>query len=179
MDYKAAPQFSMTSMKSSGFTDPFQYNNQTGAVLQMRNSYSTVSREMLISGKLALERIEMQNRVQLNAKSSYLLNGKLLSYEDGHAGSDLQYDKNGCLTQDKVRRSLEYDTRGRLRAVHDAAGKKLCSYQYDATGKLSVLASVQAKNTAQVSQRKYTLYGFSTGGSPIGLNGQWRDPITA
>lgn len=59
---------------------------------------------------------------------------------------DLQYDQNGCLTQDEQGRKLKYDSRNRLTGVCDANGQTLSQYHYDAAGKL-VCQEVQGKPT--------------------------------
>ncbi|MCJ1239214.1 hypothetical protein MMC14_007208 [Varicellaria rhodocarpa] len=78
---------------------------------------------------------------------------------------DLEYDKNGCLTRDDQGRTLGYDTRSRLSAVFDTAGKILCRYYYDASGKL-VCQEAQGTNT-YLHYRGDALIGVTTGDSKV------------
>ncbi|GAD93715.1 conserved hypothetical protein [Paecilomyces variotii No. 5] len=58
---------------------------------------------------------------------------------------NLEYDENGRLTRDEQGRTLQYDTRNRLRAVQDK-GQIISQYHYDAAGKL-VCQEMQGKST--------------------------------
>ncbi|XXG98285.1 DNA replication protein psf2 [Hypoxylon texense] len=78
---------------------------------------------------------------------------------------NLEYDKNGCLTRDEQGRQLKYDSRSRLKAVLDSAGKTLSEYSYDASGKL-VCQKVQGTDT-YLHYRGDKLVATATGDSKV------------
>jgi RHS repeat-associated protein len=58
------------------------------------------------------------------------------THPDFTAQIDLEYDANGCLTQDEQGRTLEYDEANRLQAIRDGSGAVVSQYRYDAAGRL-------------------------------------------
>ncbi|KAM0489701.1 hypothetical protein ACHAP8_012310 [Fusarium lateritium] len=86
------------------------------------------------------------------------------SHSDLKATIDLEYDQQGSLTKDELGQSLEYDTRGRLKAVRDASGKGLCRYQYDPMSKL-VCQQVEGQPDTHLHYRDGVLLGVTSGES--------------
>ncbi|KAF7912090.1 uncharacterized protein EAF01_001111 [Botrytis porri] len=78
----------------------------------------------------------------------------------------LEYDDNGCLTQDEQGQTLEYDTSGTLKAVRNEDQTILCQYYYDSHGRL-LTQKVPGKPDYHLHYRGEILVAATSGGANI------------
>ncbi len=111
----------------NGRSDAMAYDAMGNMTQQNGNAYSYNLLGSLISQNSTPYIYDpWQQLIQAGAEQwQYNLNG-----ERAHAAS-LQFDKNGNMTSDGSRRYL-YDALDRLQEVHDADGKTIARYTYDA-----------------------------------------------
>ncbi|KAM0226784.1 hypothetical protein ACHAPO_012081 [Fusarium lateritium] len=118
LNYASELDFSLLKLQSSDFTDSFQHDGKTGAVVQAKNNHSTLQRHYLPSGKLASEKVELPGNIHLETKSTYSLLGNLLSHVDVHGQNyNLEYDSFGRpteLVQGRLQVSFVYSESNRL-----------------------------------------------------------------
>ncbi|GLA52288.1 hypothetical protein AnigIFM63604_009137 [Aspergillus niger] len=84
------------------------------------------------------------------------------SHPDFTSQITLEYDSNGCLTQDEQGRTLEYDSGGRLESVKDSSGNLLSQYSYDAAGRL-ISQSIPDQPDTQLFYRQDKLISVKSG----------------
>ncbi|TGO18043.1 hypothetical protein BPAE_0398g00060 [Botrytis paeoniae] len=109
----------MTSGQTSGDnTDTYQYDSQSAAPSQFKNSQSIVNLSYRDSGLISKERIQRRGGQDLFTQYTFSMNGKMQQYTDVNGKKlEVQYDEFGralCLIQDQLKVAFVYDNAGRV-----------------------------------------------------------------
>ncbi|MCJ1346264.1 hypothetical protein MMC31_004479 [Peltigera leucophlebia] len=122
LTYQPVLDFALTNLSVSGAADSYQYDNQTEAILQSKNDYSTQDLQYLPSGLLTRQSIQIKEGTTLSAHSTYSMAGKLQCYTNVHGQKhEIQYDDLGRphhLVQGKLKVVFAYGKASRLSECH-------------------------------------------------------------
>ncbi|KAM0484450.1 hypothetical protein ACHAPX_001875 [Trichoderma viride] len=126
MAYDDALDYALKDMTVPDDQQTFDYNNETGELIQSKNSYCTEDLKYLPSGLLKTEDIRLgQGKVQ-STLHTYSMNGRLQNYSNVHSQTqELKYDEHGRLKQllqGPLTVTLDYDKTSRpwKSSVHDS-----------------------------------------------------------
>ncbi|KAF4618373.1 hypothetical protein G7Y89_g14930 [Cudoniella acicularis] len=101
--YDPALNYALTDVTTSDNPQSYQYGHHTADMLQGKNPYYTEDLKYLPSGRLASKSIRIRQGTSLSTQYTYSMNGKLQSYSNIHAQSQvLDYDAANRLSQSCV-----------------------------------------------------------------------------
>ncbi|KAF3221860.1 hypothetical protein TWF679_007075 [Orbilia oligospora] len=159
--------YAVTQLATSDDTCTILYDNQTAAVLQLKNSFCTKDYKYLPSGPLASETVQIDGKQALSSTMTYSMAGKLKTYTDVHGQQhEIEYDGFGRpqeLTQGLLRVMFSYDGSNRLSkiVVYEADSLSLTTLiEYDEFGREVGRTSHKGFNVLQRSSQAYGKTGL-------------------
>lgn len=117
---------------------------------------------------------------QVLAQYRYDASGKLVAQTvPGEPDRQFYYREESLIAVAIGDRHVSYVTDGEAYWAENLWQGGICQSQLWASDNhQSVIASLSGRGLDGIHHQQYTPYGSSAGGSSIGFNGQWRDPVT-
>ncbi|OAA44081.1 YD repeat-containing protein [Beauveria brongniartii RCEF 3172] len=179
LNYVPALDYALASLASTGHSDDYQYDPQSGALSQSKGSYTIHDLQYLASGQLSEETIKISGGQTFSARHTYSMGGKLQEYTDVHGNKhEIHYDVFGRpqnLVQGKVKVSLVYDKASRVSKAtvedEEKEAKLTTSLTYDDFGR-EVKRSVQKGDATLAYDLTQTYNELGLVNKRLQVNGQ-------